>query len=210
MSDLTLYTHPYSRGRIVRWMLEELELPYNIEVKEFNGNIKAADYLAINPMGKVPALRHGSVVVTEVAAICAYLADQFPQKGMAPAPASPERGTYYRWMFFVAGPLEMAMTAKANKWRVDSENAQSIGCGLIEDAVNAVEQALKSSPYLCGNQYTAADLLVSSYIGWEMMQKNLEERPIFKEYVARTQSRPAAKRANDLDNALAEELKAIA
>src|SRR5690554_6509332 len=102
MAELTLYTHPYSRGRIVRWMLEEVGVPYDVQVKEYGGSIKAPDYLAINPMGKVPAIKHGSLVVTEVAAICAYLADHFSEKGLAPTLDSAERGTYYRWMFFVA------------------------------------------------------------------------------------------------------------
>lgn len=103
MAELTLYTHPYSRGRVTRWMLEELGVNYDVEVKQYGGSIKAADYLAINPMGKVPAIKHGDLIVTEVAAICAYLADQFPEKGLAPPLQSPQRGVYYRWMFFIAG-----------------------------------------------------------------------------------------------------------
>ncbi|MDQ2075752.1 glutathione S-transferase family protein [Marinimicrobium sp. ABcell2] len=204
MSDITLYTHPYSRGRIARWMLEEVGVPYTVEVKEWAA-MKAPEYLAINPMGKVPALTHGNLIVTEVAAICAYLADQFPEKGLAPAPGSPERGSYYRWLFFVAGPLEMATTAKAYDWRIDADNVTAVGCGYHADTVNTLESALKQSPYLCGDTFTTADLLAGSYIGWEMMQKNLEERPVFKDYVQRVESRPAARRANELDDALLEE-----
>jgi glutathione S-transferase len=203
MSELTFYTHPYSRGRIARWMLEEVGVPYNVEVKEWTA-MKEPDYLAINPMGKVPTLKHGNAIVTEVAAICAYLADRFPEKGLAPAPNSLERGAYYRWLFFVAGPLEMATTAKAYAWRIDADNVAAVGCGYIADTINTLEGALKNSPYLCGGSFTAADLLASSYLGWEMMQNNLEERPVFVEYVQRLEARPAARRANELDDALLE------
>lgn len=207
MTNLTLYTHPYSRGRVVRWMLEETGLPYNIEVKEFGGSMKAPDYLAINPMGKVPALKHGDTIVTEVAAICAYLADLVPAKGLAPEPGSPERGAYYRWLFFVAGPLEMATTATAYSWRIDAENAGAVGCGQIVDTVNALESGIQNGPYLCGERFTAADLLAASYIGWAIMQKNLEDRPVFREYMERITARPASVRATELDDALVEKLK---
>ncbi|MBD3655049.1 MULTISPECIES: glutathione S-transferase family protein [Marinobacter] len=202
MSELTFYSNPMSRGRIVRWMLEELDVPYQLEIVEFGSAMKSPDYLAINPMGKVPAIRHGTTVVTEVAAICAYLADQFPQQKLAPPPQSPERGTYYRWLFFMAGPFEMATSARAYGWRIDEKNVQAVGCGHIEDSANALEQALARGPFICGEQFTAADVVVSSYLGWEMMQKNLDPRPVFQDYVERSGSRPAARRANELDNAL--------
>jgi glutathione S-transferase len=111
MADLTLYTNPMSRGRIARWMVEEVGQPYDTVLLEYGGSMKGADYLAINPMGKVPAIRHGETIVTEGAAICAYLADAFPEAGLAPPPA--ERGAYYRWLFFGAGPLEQAVNAQA-------------------------------------------------------------------------------------------------
>lgn len=202
MAKMTFYTHPWSRGRIVRWMLEEVGADYEVAIKEFGGSIKAPDYLAINPMGKVPALVDDGVVITEVAAICAYLAERFPQKNLAPAIGSPARGTYLRWMFFVAGPLEMATSAKAFHWRIDTENAQAVGCGFIDDAINAMELAIKNGPYICGDQFTTADVLAASYLGWEMQQKVIEERPAFREYVSRMEKRPAAVRANQLDDAL--------
>lgn len=208
MTELTLYSNPWSRGRIVRWMLEELGVPYAFEQMEFNGNIKSPDYLAINPMGKVPALVHRPaggepVVVTEVAAICCYLADAFPERNLAPAPGSAERAAYYRWLFFAAGPLEMATSARAFEWNIDSENAQAVGCGRPEDVVKTLEQALGDGrPYICGGQFSTADLVLGSYIGWEIMQKHLEPLPVFTNYVAGLQSRPAAKRADELDDAL--------
>lgn len=203
MSTLTLYTHPWSRGRIARWMLEEVGADYRVEIMEFGGSIKSAEYLAINPMGKVPALKHGNTIVTEVIAICMYLADAFPDAKLAPAPQSPERGSYYRWLLFAAGPLEMAMSAVGYDWRIDNDNVASVGCGFVADTVNALEKALSQSPYVCGGQFTAADLVLSSYIGWEIMQKHLEAKPVFTEYVKRCEARPAHIRATELDNALA-------
>lgn len=202
MKTLTFYSNPQSRGRIVRWMLEEIGAEYDLEVMEYGGSIKSPAYLAINPMGKVPAIKHGDTVVTEVIAICAYLADQFPEKKLAPALTDPARGAYYRWLFFAAGPLEMATTAVAYKWDIDETNAQSVGCGYVSDTVNTLEIALQKGPYICGEQFTAVDLVLSSYIGWGIMQKILESRPVFTEYVKRCQARPAAMRANQLDDAL--------
>ncbi len=202
MSSMTFYTNPQSRGRIVRWMLEEIGQPYEVQVLEFGGNIKAPAYLAINPMGKVPALVHEGTVITEVAGICTWLAERFPDAGLAPTLGSPARGVYYRWLFFIAGPLEMATTAKAFQWRIDADNAQSVGCGMIADTLTTIEQAIAAGPWLCGTQFTTADLLLSSYLGWEMMTGNLEAKPLFKDYVARAETREAARRAAALDDAL--------
>lgn len=202
MAELTLYTHPWSRGRIVRWMLEEIGLEYKVEVKEYGSTIKSPDYLAINPMGKVPALTHGDVIVTEVAAICAYLAEQFPQSKLAPDTGNPERGTYLRWMFFIAGPFEMAITAQAYNWRIDEENAQTVGCGKIANTIDTMEHALTNGPYICGDQFTAVDVLAASNLAWHIEQKVIEPRPAFTEYVERLQKRTAAVRANTLDDAL--------
>ena len=202
MNKLTLYTNPQSRGRIVRWMLEEVAADYDVDIRQFGGNIKSAEYLRINPMGKVPSLVMGEMVITEVAAICTWLAEQFPQKGLAPPVDSPERGSYYRWLFFIAGPLEMASTAKAYQWKIDKENAQAVGCGTIDDTLNTIEQALTHNQYLCGDTFTTADLLMASYLGWEMMMKVIEPRPVFEAYVDRCEQRAAAKRATELDDAL--------
>ena len=210
MSDLTFYTHPMSRGCVVRWMLEEVGAYYTVKTLEFGGDMKGPEYLAINPMGKVPAIKHGDVVVTEVAAICAYLADQFSEKNLAPGLRSPERGSYYRWLFFMAGPFEMATSAKAYGWRIDSDNEQSVGCGPIDASIETLEQALAKTPYICGEQFTAADVLVSIYLWWEMMQENIPKLDVFREYTDRMESRSAAKRANALDDELAEQLKVVA
>lgn len=202
MKALTLYTNPNSRGRIIRWLLEELNVPYTVKVLQYGPQMKAADFLALNPMGKVPVITHGDVVVTEAAAICAYLADQFADQQLAPALDSPERASYYRWLFFAAGPLEMATSAKAFGWRIDADNAAAVGAGLYADTLNALETALTKGPYICGEQFTAADVYVGSHIEWGMMFETLEPRPAFTRYVQRLQARKAAIKANELDDAL--------
>lgn len=204
MNTMTLYTNPQSRGRVVRWMLEEIGQPYDVKVMTFGGDIKSPDYLELNPMGKVPTLTHKGGIITEVVAICTYLAEQFPEAGLAPALDSPERGSYYRWLFFVAGPYEMALTAKAYGWEITDENATAVGCGHIQDTLNAIEQTLAKQPYLCGDQFTTADLLMASYLGWHTMMKVLEPNPVFSQYVERCEKREAAQRADGLDNALME------
>src|SRR4051812_49446412 len=127
--EIVFYTNPMSRGRIVRWMLEELGEPYRTEILDYGPAMKSPSYRAINPMGKVPAIRHGDTVVTEAAAICAYLADAFPQAGLAPAPSSRARGPYYRWMFFAAGPLEAAVTNKSLDVAVPEGRKPMVGYG---------------------------------------------------------------------------------
>jgi len=201
-NELVFYTNPMSRGRIVRWMLEEVGQPYRTELLEYGTTMKASAYLAINPMGKVPALRHGDTVVTEAAAICAYLADAFPQAGLAPAPGSPERGAYYRWLFFGAGPVESAVTNKAMGFQVPPERAAAAGYGSLEAVVNALEGAVSRGDYLAGDRFSAADLYVGSQLGWGMQFGTIEKRPAFERYVGRLNQRPAAIRAREIDDAL--------
>src|SRR5215472_5692509 len=138
--ELVFYTHPQSRGRIVRWMLEEIGQPYRTELLEYGTTMKAPAYLAINPMGKVPAIRHGDTVVTEAAAICAYLADAFPEARLAPPPGDRLRGSYYRWLFFGAGPLEAAWTNSAMGFVVPPERERMMGYGRFEHVVDALER----------------------------------------------------------------------
>ena len=201
-SELVLYTNPMSRGRIARWMLEEIGQPYETELLEYGTTMKAPAYLAINPMGKVPAIRHGDTIVTESAAICAYLADAFPQAGLAPVHGSPERGAYYRWMFFGAGPLEAASTNKAMNFVVPAERKAMAGYGSFEEVMNALDGRLQQSPYLAGEKFTAADVYTGATIGWMLQFGLFEKRPSFVEYVARIQARPAAVRAKEIDDAL--------
>jgi len=200
--DLVLYSNPMSRGRIARWMLEEIGQPYRVEMLDFATSMKAPEYLALNPMGKVPTLRHGEVVVTESAAICAYLADAFPQAGLAPEPGAPARGAYYRWLFFGAGPVEAAVTNKALGFVIPSGRAGMAGYGSYERVMDTLDTALSSGDYLAGGRFSAADLYVGAQLGWGMMFGSIEKRPSFEAYVSRLDARPAAVRATELDNAL--------
>ena len=203
MTDsITFYTNPMSRGRIVRWMLEEIGHPYETVVLDYASGMKSPDYLAINPMGKVPAIRHGDTVVTEGAAICAYLADMFPDAGLAPPSGNERRGPYYRWLFFAAGPVEAAVTAKSLGLLAPEDKRSMAGYGSFEDTIDALESAVRDGPYICGDQFTAADVYVGSQIGWGMMFGTMDKRPAFEEYFARISSRPAAVRAAELDDAL--------
>jgi glutathione S-transferase len=201
--DLVLYTHPMSRGRIVRWILEEIGHPYRTELLEYNTTMKAPAYLAVNPMGKVPAIRHGDMVVTESAAICAYLADAFPQARLAPPPGDRLRGPYYRWLFFVAGPLEQAWTNKAMGFVVPQERERMMGYGRLDQVIDTLEGAVSRAEYVVGASFTDADVYVGSAIGFGMQFGMIEKRPAFEQYWARLSARPAAQSAKQIDDALA-------
>ena len=198
-APLTFYTHPMSRGRVSRWMLEETGLPYDTVLLDYGSTMKAPEYLAINPMGKVPALKHGDMVITEQAAICMYLADLVPEKKLAPPVGSPARGSYYRWISFMA-PLEQLMVSKASGAALP--DARMAGFGTEKDLLDTLEAALKDREYLAGDTFTAADLLVAAYVGWYLQFKLLEPRPAFVAFAARHQQRPAALRAYAIDDAL--------
>jgi glutathione S-transferase len=204
--ELVLYTNPMSRGRIARWMLEEVGQPYKAEILEYAA-MKSPDYLAVNPMGKVPALRHGEAIVTEAAAICAYLADAFPKAGLAPPPGSRLRGPYYRWLFFAAGPVEAANTDKALNVVVPSERTRMVGYGSQELALAVLERQLERSDYVAGDRFTAADVYVGSHVGFGMMFGTIDKRPAFGRYWGLLSARPAAQRAREIDDRLAAEMR---
>jgi glutathione S-transferase len=205
--DLVLYTNPQSRGRVARWMLEEVGQPYKTEILDYASTLKAPAYLAINPMGKVPALRHGDMIVTENAAICAYLADAFPQAKLAPPPGDRLRAPYYRWMFFVAGPVEYAVTNKALGFVVPPDRERMIGYGTVARALDTLEAAISRSAYLAGDSFSAADLYVGSHLGFGMMFGTIDKRPAFEKYWQRLSARPACVRAKELDDAGVAEMK---
>ena len=206
--ELVLYTNPMSRGRIARWMLEEVGQPYKTEIVDYASTMKSPAYLAINPMGKVPALRHGEVVVTETPAICTYLADAFPQARLAPPSRDRLRGPYYRWMFFAAGPLEAAASNKAIGVVVPPERERMMGYGNIGLVLKTLEDALSKSEYLVGNSFTAADLYVGAHLGFGMMFNTIEKRPAFERFWQRLGTRPAFLRAKELDDTAAPQQKA--
>jgi len=201
--DLVFYTHPRSRGRVVRWMLEEVSEPYRTELLDYETTMKAPEYLAINPMGKVPALRHGNVVVTETAAICAYLADAFSSAGLAPSSEDRLRGPYYRWLFFAAGPVEAAASNRALGLVVPLGRERMIGYGTFDDTMNTLENAVSRGEYLLGDRFSAADVYVGSHIAFGLQFGTIEKRPAFERYVSRLFARPAALRAKQIDDDIA-------
>lgn len=203
MTELTFWTNPQSRGAIVRWMLEETGAPYDTIVLDYGAAMRDSAYLAVNPMAKVPAIRHGTQVVTEAAAICAYLADAFPAAGLAPAPAA--RGAYYRWLLFGAGPLEAAVTARALGLLAPPERRSMVGYGDFDSVLDTLQHAVaQADPWLAGPQFSAADVYTGSQILWGLRFGSIPERPGFADYAARLMARPAWQRAAALDAALRE------
>lgn len=198
---ITFYTNPMSRGQIVRWMLEEVGQPYDMVVLDYGeGGMKSADYLAINPMGKVPAIVHAGQTVTECAAICAYLADAFPAAGLAPAPE--KRAGYYRWLFFAAGPVEAAVTNRTLGFTVPEGRERMAGYGSYDEAMDVLERAVSGPAWICGDQFTAADVYAGSQIDWGLHFGTIASRPAFEAYATRLRERPAYKRQKELDGAL--------
>jgi glutathione S-transferase len=198
MSDLIFYTNPMSRGRIARWMLEEVGEPYDVRLVDWAD--KPDDFLAANPMAKVPTLIHRDRVVTECAAVIAYLADTFPDAALAPT--EEERADYYRWMFFAAGPLEAATTNRSLGVEPSEEQQGMVGYGSLDRVVGALKRAVTANDYVAGDRFTAADVYVGSHIGWGLQFGALPESGEFSAYLARVMDRPAAVRARALDDAL--------
>ena len=204
MAPLTFYTNPMSRGRVVRWMLEEMGINYTTRIITYGPEMHGPGYRAVNLMAKVPAIRHGEIIVTEAAAICTYLADAFPATCLAPQPNTPERGPYYRWLFFGAGPLEQAMVNAGFDWTVDDPKAQGrLGYGSMERVCNALDGLLSDGrSYILGEQFSTADIYLGSQIIWALQYKLLDRRPSFTNYEQRLMARPARIRAQELDDQL--------
>jgi len=199
--DLILYTNPMSRGRIARWMLEEVSEPYRTEVLDFGTTMKAPAYLAVNPMGKVPALKHNGVVITEAAAICTYLADAFPQKKLNVPVGDPRRGPYLKWLFFGPSCFEPAVVDRAAPRKEEARRAM-LGYGDFDTAMNVVAKAVEKGPWILGDQFTAADVVIGSNVRWGTMFKLVPPRPEFAAYSERIAARPAAQRAEAKDKEL--------
>ncbi len=197
---LTLYTNPMSRGRIARWMLEEVGAQYETIVLAYDTTMKAEAYRTINPMAKVPALVHDGKTITECAAICAYLADAFPDAGLAPR--ADERADYYRWLFYAAGPVEAATGNRALGVVPDAAQQRMIGYGSFDAVVDVLEQAVAAHTYIAGERFTAADVYVGSQVIWGMQFGWLPKRPTFAAYAARLTERPSYVRAAELDDSL--------
>ena len=202
MPKLTLYHIAPSRSSIVHWMLEEVGQPYDIHLLSMNrGENRAPEYLAVNPMGKVPALKHCNVVITEAAAICAYLADEFPQAGLNVPIGDPRRGVYLKWLFFGPSCIEPAMTDRAFPRKEEARRAM-LGYGDFDTVMDVVAKAVAPGPYLIGERFTAADVIVGATLRWGMMFKLIPERPEFTAYAARLAQRPALQRAEAKDKQL--------
>lgn len=200
MSNLIFYTNPMSRGQIVRWMLEEVGAPYEQRLLDYGPAMKNPDYLAVNPMGKVPAIVHDGKVVTETAAICAYLADAFPQSGLAPALA--DRADYYRWMFFAAGPVEAAFGNKGAGLEPPADKQGMMGYGNFDLTIDTLERALTGRSFIAGDRFSAADVYIASMLSFLMNFGMLAPRPAFTAYVEPLMARPAKLRAKEIDDTL--------
>lgn len=198
--SLVFYTNPQSRGRIVRWMLEEVGVAYDTVVLGYADSMKSDDYRAINPLGKVPAIVHDGSVVTECAAICAYLADAFPDAELAPP--TTERADYYRWLFFAAGPIEQAATDRARKIEVSGDQARMVGYGTFDQVIDTLDGMLAGREFIAGGRFSAADVYLGSHLMWGAQFGWLPERASFTAYMDRLKQRPALARGNAADDAL--------
>jgi glutathione S-transferase len=209
MRKLTLYHALQSRSAIARWMLEELGEPYDVHLLSLKkGESRAPAYLAVNPMGKVPAIRHGDTVVPEVAAICCYLADEYPKAGLNVPVGDARRGTYLKWLFFAPSCIEPAMLERAFP-RKEPASRSTLGFGDFDTVMDVLAKAAaEARPWLMGEQFTAADVVIGSQLRYGMMFKLIPERPEFNAYVARVNERPAFKRATEKDAALQAEVDA--
>ncbi|HET8534898.1 MAG TPA: glutathione S-transferase family protein [Sphingomicrobium sp.] len=196
MADLIFYTNPQSRGRIIRWMLEEVGQPYETEIIPYD-QMKSDRYLAINPMGKVPAIKHRDQVVTEGAAICAYLADVFPDANLGPRDG--EKADYYRWMFYAAGPVEAAVSNKAAGWEPSEQQQRMFGYGNFDKVVAVLDELFSLRDFVCGDRFTAADVYVGSHLMFGMQFNLIPEKESFTRYRDRLTAREAFRRGAELD-----------
>lgn len=200
MPELVFYTNPQSRGRIVRWMLEECGVDYRTVIVPYGPEMKSEPYISINPMGKVPAIVYAGKAVTECSAIVTYLADLFPAANLAPP--LEQRQDYYRWLFFAAGPLEAALTNKSLGFELPADKSSMAGYGSYELIVDTLAKKVSRAPYIAGDDFTAADLYVGSHIGYGLRFGTLPQLAEFSDYFERVSNRPAHVRAEELDNAL--------
>jgi glutathione S-transferase len=203
MSALTLYHAAPSRSSTTLWMLEEVGQPYGIHLLSIKkGDNREHPYLDVNPMGKVPALKHGDAIITEVAAICCYLADAFPEAGLNIPVGDPRRGPYLKWLFFAPGVIEPAIMDRAFP-RVAAPPRAALGYGDFDTAIDVLAKAVTPGPFLIGEKFTAADVVIGSQLRWATIFKLIPERKEFTDYVARFAGRPAVKRAQAKDEQLA-------
>ncbi|MEQ4779793.1 glutathione S-transferase family protein [Providencia huaxiensis] len=192
MSELVLFTNSMSRGNTVDLLLKILDIPYKRVELGYGADMHTAEYLAINPMAKVPALVDGDAIVTETAAICLYLADKFIEKGLAPALNDPKRADYYRWFLFTAGPIESAFTINNLGIQLDEEQQKSSGFGSIERAMACLEVGLNNAkPFICGEQFTAVDVYIGAFVMFLVKYQVMETTPAMQKYLDSLAAIPA-------------------
>lgn len=190
---ITLFHHPFSRAANVVWMLEEVGVPYQLHwVDMLAGAQKSGELLALNPMGKLPVLVDGDAVVTESAAIAVYLGDRYAAGRLAPALDDPARATFLRWSFFTPSVIEPAAAARTSGGQF---NVRAIGWGNFDDMVVATKSALAHGPYVLGEKFSMADTILGGTLRYMLMFKMMDPDPVFTDYVARLQARPAFQRA---------------
>jgi len=199
MAEIKFYTNPRSRGRMIRWMLEEVGADYDPVYLEY-GSMNREEYRHINPMAKVPAIVHGANIVTECAAICAYLADTFPDAGLAPAPNA--RADYYRWLFFAAGPLESAIINQALGVQLEAEQKGFVGYGDMGRVLDTLETAVGRHKFITGDTFSAADVYLGAQLSFGLQFGTIEKRKTFEDYVQRATDREAFRKAAALDDAV--------
>ena len=203
---LDFYTNPMSRGQIVRWALEEAGAPYNEHIIQYGPEMKGEAFLAVNPMGKVPAVKHNGKVVTESSAICAYIADAFPEAGLGPT--DEERADYLRWLFFAAGPLENAITSKSAGIEPTEEQMRTFGFGNFDLTIGALKDWLAENDYICGERFTMADVYIGANVDFGLQFGTVPKDPVFEAYAQRLQQREAYGKAKARDGALIAEMQA--
>ncbi len=202
---MVFYTNPHSRSQIVAWMLEEIAEPYETKPLQYGEEMKHPSYLKINPMGKVPTLIHDDNIVTECAAICAYLASVYPEKKLMPKNTK-EQAQYYRWLFFASGPLELAISFKNLNLEIPQDKERMLGCGNYDQTVNCLATALEGQKYIAGDHFTAADVYVASQIGWGLEFGTLPKKSEFVEYWNQHKERPALLSARKKGSELAQQM----
>ncbi len=196
MSDeIVFYHNPRSRAQMAHWMLEEVGAPYRIVPIDFEkGENRTPEFLAINPMGKLPTIVHRGVAVTETAAIIGYLADAFPTAGLAPALDDPARGTWFRWLVFGASAFEPALLDTMMK-RPEAPRA-NVGYGSYDEVLGALETMLEPGPWILGERFSAADVYLGAELAWAASfgAPGIVERPRLAAYIERAKARPAYQR----------------
>jgi glutathione S-transferase len=197
---ITLYYHPFSRATNVVWMLEEVGVNYELRwVDIMAGAHKSPELLALNPMGKLPILTDNGVVITESAAIALYLGDRYAAGSLSPALDDTARGAYLRWALFSPSVMEPAAVARTSGGEF---NARAVGWGNYDDMLAATESALAKGPYLLGERFTMADAILGGTLRYFLLFKMIDPKPVFTDYVARLEARPAFQRSSARNAAL--------